>query len=74
MGIDEFRNDRSVRLMIYALFAAPNLPDDSSLADFRRRVAEVDQKFRALLLPGVTVGAGHWWEMGVPKRLMRKPL
>jgi hypothetical protein len=67
MGIDEYRNDRSVRSMIDALLRTPDLPCDSSAEEFRKRVAEVDQKFRGLLLPGIAIGNGNWWEVGVPK-------
>jgi hypothetical protein len=68
LGIYEFENDRYVRTMIHEVLSAPDLVDDSALAEFSGKISDLDDKFRNLLQPGVLVGndGDSWWNRGVP--------
>ena len=61
-NVMEYHQDLSVRDQLEAWLRDPALPDG-----FPARVAEVDERFRALLQPGVEVGPADdpWWHRGV---------
>jgi hypothetical protein len=69
LDIYEYENDRSVRDMIERVLANEGLRDYPELADFARRVGEVDERFRSLMQDGVTVGEPEtpWWARAVPR-------
>jgi hypothetical protein len=61
-NVMEYHADLSVRDRLEACLRGPSAPDG-----FPARVAEVDERFRALLQPGVEVGPAEdpWWHRGV---------
>ena len=61
-NVMEYHADLSVRDRIEALRPEAD-------AEFAARVAEQDERFRALLQPGVQVGPEEdaWWHRGVPR-------
>ena len=68
-GLEEYTNDLSVRDALQLVFAeeADRL---AGAEDVRRRVRELDGRFRALLQPGVVAepGESRWWRAGVLRR------
>jgi hypothetical protein len=62
-NVMEYHADLAVRDRIEACLRAPGRTD----AAYAARVAEVDDRFRALLQPGVEVGpeGDPWWHRGV---------
>jgi hypothetical protein len=64
-NVMEYHSDLAVRDRIEACLRDPGRTD----AAYAARVAEVDERFRALLQPGVEVGPGDdpWWHRGVPR-------
>ena len=62
-NVYEYHNDLSIRDRIQAAL------DDDQADDpgFPANVAQIDERFRALLQPGVVVGPedGPWWHRGV---------
>ena len=61
-NVMEYHADLSVRDRVEACLREAATP-----GDFAARVAEVDERFRALLQPGVQVGPEEdpWWHRGV---------
>ncbi|MGC7097318.1 hypothetical protein ACPZ19_21800 [Amycolatopsis lurida] len=66
----EYRNDLYIRELIEKMLAHPDLAEYAELADFRQRVDELDERFRALLRPGPTEPAPDlpWWKARIPAR------
>jgi hypothetical protein len=70
-GLDEYDNDLGARDLLQLVFGDPAGAADET-AQARARVREVDERFRALLRPDVTVpdnpDPDRWWRSGVPAR------
>jgi len=67
-NIYEYYNDIRVREWIELILTAEQLNELAEQDEFKVKVEEVDQQFRNLLLPQVTVpGKSFWWEKGVLK-------
>lgn len=64
-NVMEYHADLAVRDRIEAWLRAPGRTD----AAFASRVARLDERFRALLQPGLEVGPADdpWWHRGVPR-------
>lgn len=65
--ISEYDNDIIVRGQIEFLLSIPQLQIFDELHDFAKKIYEVDDKFRAILLAGVVrpYTSSKWWERGV---------
>jgi hypothetical protein len=68
MGLAEYMNDRMIRDQIEVLLTHPDLRARQEMAWFRTAVAEIDERFRALLDPAPSAAGKPWWEAGVPRR------
>ena len=64
-NVMEYHTDLAIRDRIEVLLRASEGPD----ATWAAGVAELDERFRALLQPGVQVGPEDdpWWHRGVPR-------
>lgn len=64
-NVMEYHADLALRDRIEACLRSPGRTD----AAFASRVAQVDERFRALLQPGLEVGPPDdpWWHRGVPR-------
>lgn len=64
-NVMEYHADLAVRDRLEECLRAPGRTD----ASFAAQLAEVDDRFRALLQPGVEVGPADdpWWHRGVPR-------
>lgn len=69
MSLYEYENDLSVRRMIHRLLINGELARYAEFSDFERQIADIDNRFRALLQDEVTIGESDdpWWERGVPR-------
>lgn len=69
MNIYEYENDLSCRAMIHETMEDPTLASSSDARAFKEEVAQVDDRFRRLLQPGVLIGDADspWWKRGVPR-------
>jgi hypothetical protein len=67
-NIYEYQNDLSVRTMIEAILAAPEMQEYPELREYRQNVEKVDKLFRNLLHPTYNFpNREYWWERGVVK-------
>lgn len=68
-NIYEYTNDLHVRSRIEVVLTDPRLQHAPRFDNFAAQVAQLDERFRSLLMPGVTIPGGeHWWEQGVLKQ------
>jgi hypothetical protein len=66
--LHDYSIDIRVREAIHAILSDPALEGDPAMPAFAHHVAVIDQQFRGLLLPGVTIPhQAYWWEKGVPR-------
>ncbi|WP_405060286.1 hypothetical protein OG474_01240 [Kribbella sp. NBC_01505] len=66
-NIYEFRNDLSVRGRIEKLLGSAELQGFEQMGWVRAEIAEVDERYRALLIEVDGPAGRGWWEAGVPR-------
>jgi hypothetical protein len=71
MGWDEYRNDIQCRRFIEVILTSPLLQELPELPQFEKGVRPIDERFRALLIPGIAllVNSRFWWELGLPNNV-----
>lgn len=62
----EYRNEVRSRCLIQQLLEDPRIANADELKGYFEELVYLDEIFRSLLQPGVSVSEGeHWWERGV---------